>query len=227
MKNLLYKEFTLCMPVQIPLFMMFAAFILIPNYPYLVAGFFICNAIFYSFVMANADNDTLFSLLLPVSKAKTVKGKMLFVIIIQLCALVLFTALVFISYAIRKEGNDAGTDASLTLLGGYLLIFSVFNLTYIPHYFKAPHNAGKRFLVSAVWTFACIALFEGFMIAAKAASESVPFFSWVETNLDAFPQSGTAWLCQIIFLFVCVILYVVLNMICTKKAIKSFDMAEV
>lgn len=227
MKNLLYKEFSLCLPVQVPIFLCFSFFILIPNYPYLVAGFFICNAIFYSFVQASADNDTLFSLLLPVSKAKTVKGKMIFVICIQMIALILFTAVSLLSTALGKSVNDAGTDASFTLLGGYLLMFCVFNLSYIPYYFKAPHAAGKRFLFSALCMLGFAALFEGFMIASKPLSETVSFFSWIENNLDVFPSNGAAWAAQLVFFAVCAALYAVLNVICTKKAIKSFELSEV
>ncbi|MBR4255968.1 MAG: ABC-2 transporter permease [Clostridia bacterium] len=227
MKNLLYKEFSLCLPMQVPLFLCFSFFILIPNYPYLVAGFFICNAIFYSFVQASADNDTLFSLLLPVSKAKTVKGKMTYVICIQTAALILFAAVTLLSSVIGKGENDAGTDASLTLLGGYLLMFCVFNLSYVPHYFKAPHTAGRRFLFSALCMLGFAAVFEGFMIAAKPLSETLPFFSWVENNLDVFPNSGASWTAQIVFFIVCAALYAILNAVCTKTAIKNFELAEV
>lgn len=227
MKNLLYKEFSLCLPVQVPIFLLFSFFILIPNYPYLVAGFFICNAIFYSFVQASADNDPLFSLLLPVSKADTVKGKMIFVVLIQLVSLVIFAAVSLLSHAMGKGANDAGTDASLTLLGGYLLVFSVFNLSYIPHYFKSPHTAGKRFLVSTVFMFGFMILFEGFMIAAKPLSEVVPFFSLVETYLDVFPTGGAVWIAQAVFFAVCAAIYAVLNIVCVKKAVKSFETSEV
>ena len=47
MKHLFYKELKLCLPLQVPLFFLFAAMLFIPSYPYLVACFFTCNSIFY------------------------------------------------------------------------------------------------------------------------------------------------------------------------------------
>ena len=37
MKQLFYKELKLCLPLQVPLFFLFAAMLFIPAYPYLVA----------------------------------------------------------------------------------------------------------------------------------------------------------------------------------------------
>ena len=228
MKNLLYKELSLCLPLQVPLFFLFAVMIMIPNYPYLVAGFFICNAIFYSFAQASADNDTLFSLLLPISKEQIVRGKMLFVICVQLLALVFFAGVTVVNFFVHKNaGNSAGVSASLTLLGEFLILFSVFNLSYIPKYYKTPHNAGRIFLVSTLAVFVYIFVAEGFMIAAGAAKDAVPFFSWINANLNTFPTTATAWVCQAIFFAVCAVLYASLNIVCTKKAVKSFDMAEI
>ena len=36
MKHLFYKELKLCLPLQVPLFFLFVAMLLIPAYPYLV-----------------------------------------------------------------------------------------------------------------------------------------------------------------------------------------------
>ena len=180
------------MPIQVPLFFMFAAMLMIPSYPYLVAGFFICNAVFYSFAMATGENDILFSVLLPVSKKGIVRGKISFVICIQLIAILLFTGMTFVNHLMFKgAGNNGGTDASLTLIAGYFLLYSIFNAAFIPGYYKAPHKFGKQFLKALIAVFAFLFAFEGVMIASGAVEESVPVLGFIKTNLDAFPASPT------------------------------------
>lgn len=228
MKKLLYKDVLLCTPPQVPMFFAFAFMLLIPSYPYLVAGFFICNAVFYSFVTASMENDVLFSLLLPVSKAQIVRGKMVFVEAIQLISLAFFSGAAALNFAIHQnKGNSAGVDASLTLIGAFLILFSVFNQSYIPKFYKAPHKAGKIFLISAIFMFSFIFVFEGFMIAAGAAAENVPFFAWIEENLDTFPTTPTAWASQAVFFGVCVIIYIVSGIVCRRRAEAEFDKAEI
>ena len=228
MKNLLYKEFSLCMPLQVPLFLCFAFMIMIPSYPYLVAGFFICNAIFYSFMTAAMENDVTFSLLLPVSKAQIVRAKMLFVQIIQCVSLVLFSGVAVLNFFAHKNaGNNAGTTSSLTLIGAFLLLYCVFNLAFIPRYYKAPHKAGRIFLLSAVSVFVFIAIFEGFMIATEALHETVPFFAFIKTYIDTFPTTAAAWAYQGAFFAVCVLVYIAANEFCYKRAKAEFEMAEI
>ena len=228
MKNLLYKEFSLCMPLQVPLFFCFAFMLMIPSYPYLVAGFFICNAIFYSFMTAAMENDVTFSLLLPVSKAEIVRAKIAFVLIIQCVSLLFFSGVATLNFFVNhNQGNNAGTSSSLTLIGAFLLLYSVFNLSFIPRYYKAPHKAGKIFLVSAIAVFVFIAIFEGFMITTEAVHETVPFFAWIKTYIDTFPTTPLAWAYQSAFFAVCVLIYIAANALCNKRAAAEFDLAEI
>ena len=89
MSKLLYKEFRLCMQPLVLIFFLFVLMLLIPSYPYTIMGFFICNGLFYSFTQSIADNDTLFTLLLPVSKKDAVRGKLWFMLLVQLALVVL------------------------------------------------------------------------------------------------------------------------------------------
>ncbi|MBO4423056.1 MAG: ABC-2 transporter permease [Clostridia bacterium] len=227
MKDLLYKEFRLCMPMQIPLFFLFACMLFIPNYPYVVAGFFICNAIFYSFTMAAADSDLEYSLSLPVSKKQIVGGKQLFVALIQFAALLIFGAAAALSFfAAGPRTNNAGCDGSLTLLGGYLLLFSVFNVSFLPGYYKAPRKTGKRFLISIIYMFLFIILFEGFMIASEAAGE-LAFFSFIKTYFKQFPQTPGAWGAQALFFVFSAAVYAVMNLIGFRRSVHNFERLDI
>ena len=227
MKALLNKELKLCTPLQVPLFFVFAAMLLIPSYPYLVAGFFICNAVFYSFAMSTGQNDVLFSVLLPVSKKDIVRGKLTYVVCIQLVSMLLFTGMVFVNHAMYKDViNRGGTTASITLLAFYLLLYSVFNAVYIPGYFKAPHKFGIRFLKALIACFAVILICEGVM-AASANAEGVAAFDFIRRYLNVFPTDTAALVCQLITLAVCVAVYAVTNVLVCKKAASNFEKLDI
>ncbi len=226
MKNLLYKEFRLCMAVQIPIFFLFVLMMLIPSYPYLVAGFFICNSIFYSFTQAAVDNDVLFTTLLPVSKAQVVASKLRFMLVIELLSLLFFLPMIFVNHAVHGTPNAAGLDASLTLLGALLLVYAVFNAVFLPRFYKAPHKLGRHFLLSTICVFAFIFLFEGFMIICGAAKDALPLFGWVEETLDCFPQSSSIWIRQGIFFAVCAAVYLLGAVLTKKRAQRNFEQVD-
>ncbi len=226
MNRLLYKELRLCLTPQMPLFLAFALMLLIPNYPYLVAGFFVCNAVFFSFTQAVADNDLLFTVMLPVSKAEAVRGKLRFVVLYQLAALLLYVPMIFINHALHPAGNAAGTDAGLTLLAGMLAVFAVFNAAFLPRFYGAAHRFGRHFLYAAVAVFGFITLFEGFMIVCAAARSRLPLFEWVETHLDCFPASAEAWTVQLAALAAGAAVYAGLNALTCRRTVARFDRGD-
>jgi len=223
MNKLLYKECKLCLVPQIPLFFVFALMMLIPNYPCLVAAFFTCNSIFYSFSQALVDNDLLFSTLLPVSKADVVRGKLRFVVLIQLATLAVYVPVIFLRHAISPAGNAAGVDACFTLLAGALVLFALFNALFLPHFYRAPHRVGRHFLIVTLAIFGWIAVFEGFMIVCGAARDSLPFFAWVETHLDCFPATRDAWLAQLAALAAGAAIYAGANAWTRRRTIRAFE----
>ena len=226
MKTLLYKEFRLCLVFQIPLFVAFVLMLLIPSYPYLVAGFFFCNAIFYSFMQASADNDILLSALLPVSKADVVRGKVAFAAVLQLAWLLILLPVVFLAHLLNPAGNAAGVDAGFTLMGGVLVLFGIFNRVFIPRWFVEPHKGGKHFLIAALAVFAWILVFEGFFIVCGAARNALPLFGWVETHLDCFPSDPAAWTAQGLFLAVGALVYAALTALTCRRAIRLFQQVD-
>ena len=226
MKQLLYKEYKLCLVSMVPLFYLFALMLLIPNYPYLVAAFFTCNSIFFLFKQSVVNGDLLFTALLPVSKADVVKARVRFVVIIQMIMFVLFIPMILINHRLYAGGNPAGTDGSLTFLAAALVLFTVFNYVFIPAFYRDEHKTDRQFLISLVAVFSWIFLWEGFMIACGAAQKSVAFFAWVETRLDCFPATAEAWTCQFVALGVGALIYVFGTALAARKAIRIFEQVD-
>ncbi len=226
MKQLLYKEYKLCLVSMVPIFYLFALMLLIPSYPYLVATFFTCNSIFFLFKQSVANGDLLFTALLPVPKADVVKARVRFVVIIQMIMFLLLIPMIFINHGLYPDGNPAGTDVGLTYLGAALVLFAIFNWVYIPAFYRDETKTDKLFLLSLIAVFGWIFLWEGFMIAAGAAQKSVPFFAWVETHLDCFPATCEAWTTQLIALAVGALVYILGTILTCRKAVRIFEQVD-
>lgn len=226
MKQLFYKELKLCLPLQVPLFFLFAAMLFIPAYPYLVACFFTCNSIFYMYNQSVGNNDLLFTALLPVSKAQVVKSRVRFTVAIEMVMILLLIPMIFVNHALVPQGNPAGTDSSLTFLAAALVLFTVFNAVFIPAFYRDETKSGKNFLVSTIAVFVWIILWEGFMITAAAVKDAVPFFSWAAKNLDAFPATNKAWRTQLIALGAGALIYGVGTSIVSRKAVRIFEQVD-
>ena len=222
MKQLLYKEYKLCLVSMVPIFYLFALMLLIPSYPYLVATFFTCNSINYLFIQSVPNNDLLFTALLPVPKANVVKARVRFVVIIQMIMFTLLIPMILINHKLYPSGNPAGTDGSLTLLAAALVLFAVFNRVFIPSFYRNEHRANRIFLLSVLAVFGWIILWEGFMIAAGAAPQ-VPLFAWVEGHLDCYPMTDGAWYAQLIALLIGALIYGLGTLLTTRRAIRYFE----
>lgn len=222
MKNLLYKEYRLCMVPMVPLFYLFALMLLIPNYPYQVAAFFTCNSIFYLLKQASLNGDMLFSAMLPVPKADVVRARVRFVVIIQLVMFLLLIPMILLNHRLYPQGNPAGVDGSATLLALVLVVFTVFNAICLPGFYRDEAKIDKLFLFSVIGVFGWIILSEGFMIVAGVAPQ-VPLFAWVEAHLDCYPTTDGAWAAQLIVLAVGALIYGLGTLLTTRRAVRCFE----
>ncbi|MGN1076268.1 MAG: hypothetical protein ACI4QP_04825, partial [Candidatus Enteromonas sp.] len=68
MKNLLYKELRLCVPVQTWIFVALNCLCIIPNYPAVATLLYPLSGFSVLFSVAQSDRDPLYTSLLPVHK---------------------------------------------------------------------------------------------------------------------------------------------------------------
>lgn len=225
MRDLLYKEFKLCIHPMMYAFLSFVLMLLIPSYTYLVPCFFICNAIFYSFQQSVTNNDPSFTLLLPVSKSEAVKSKIAFVAIIQMAMLVLYIPMIAVNNAVIGIPNKM-LDACPTLIGAGFTVFALFNIVFIPSFYKTCFKVGKSFLIATIAVFAWIFLLEGFFLASNLLSESSSFFNWIETHIDCTPVTGGAWIAQLCAVAAGAAIYVVSLVVTHRLAVKNFERVD-
>ena len=205
MKALLSKEFKLCVHPALFIYLALILMLLIPNYPYLVSCFFVCNGIFFCFQQARENGDAMYTAMLPVSKAQAVKARCLFVVIIEMIDVVLMAAMCAFALVAMPETNGGGTDHSLSLIAFALVLFAI-----------------------GIWIW--IILSDGMMIASNAVMESgvdIAFFRFIHENIDCMPKTAEALTVQAILFGAGLLLYVVCTLLAAKISVKRYEKVSV
>ncbi|MFV0351037.1 MAG: ABC-2 transporter permease [Oscillospiraceae bacterium] len=214
MKNLLYKEFRLCILPGLYLFFLGAAMLLIPSYPYYVAFFYQCIALQITTQYGRDKNDVYFSVLLPIKKRDVVKARFCTAAILQCAQIVLAIPFAVLRYAINPAPNVAGIEANVAFFGLVFLLFGVFNFIFFTQYYKAPHKLAGAFIKSMVVVLLFIA-------AAEALVMAVPLLN---RTLDTIAPAMLG--VQILVLLVCIGLYLLLMVAGYKKSAKVFEQLD-
>ena len=160
MRNILMKEMRLSASPLAYLFIAFGLMFFIPGYPILCGAFFVTLGLFQSFQAAREANDIVYSALLPIAKADVVKGKYLFVCLIEMCAIVLM--LIAAGIRMTKFGENsvyranALMNANLFAVGCAFVIFGLFNWVFVGGFFKTAYKFARPFVVYIVVCFLAI-----------------------------------------------------------------------
>lgn len=164
MKYLLLKEIKLSASLLTFLFLGFACMTMIPGYPILLGAFFICFGIFQSFQNSRENNDILYTVLLPIRKKDAVLAKYIFVCFIQVIGLILMLVLSLIRMRFLNEAAVYVTNPLLNanpfFLFGTLVIFGLFDLIFIPGFFKTAYKFGKPFVLFIILSMLTVGLME-------------------------------------------------------------------
>ena len=213
MRNILRKETKLSASVLSYLFILFGFMFFLPGYPILCGAFFVSLGLYQSFQTAREANDIVFSALLPIAKRDVVKGKYLFVCLIESCALLLMTFSVILRMTVFLHSevyrNNALMNANLFALGVACLIFGLFNWIFVCGFFKTAYKFGRPFVTFIVAAFMSI-------IAAEALHH-VP-------GLETVNAFGTEnMIMQLMLLAAGVILYVLITVLSYRRACTYFE----
>ncbi|MGX8699163.1 MAG: ABC-2 transporter permease [bacterium] len=164
MRALLQKEVRLSAPLLTWLFLGFSFMTLLPGYPILCGAFFITLGLFQSFQSAREANDILFSALLPVAKRDVVKGKYLFVVLIELCGFLPMAGLTLLRMTALADAavyrQNALMNANPFYLGMVFVLFALFNAVFVAGFFRTAYRLTGPFVWYAVLAFLCIGFAE-------------------------------------------------------------------
>lgn len=213
MRNILIKELRLSASPITYFFIAFGLMFLIPGYPVLCAAFFVTLGIFFSFQSAREANDIVFSVLLPIAKSSVVKGKYLFVCLIELCALLVMGLAVALRMTVLQNSSvyleNALMNANLFTLGAALFIFGLFNWIFVGGFFKTAYQLGRPFFWYAAAAFLSIGVFETF--------HHIP-------GLEALNAFGTAHIgLQVLLLAAGMVIYAGMTLLSLQTACRRFE----
>ncbi len=211
MNKLLRKEFSLAMHPTVPLMMLLAPIVLIPNYPYTVVMFYTTMGIFFTCLSGRENNDIIYSLNLPVAKKDIVKARFIYAVILELIQLTLMIPFAVINHNINSAGNQAGMDANISLFALGFIVYGIFNLVFFSSYYKNVNKVGSSFLKSSIAVFAVTA-------AEVISTYAVPFVKNVLDTAD--PQ----FLMQkLIFLLAGAAIFLFLTFISYRRSVTVFE----
>lgn len=170
MLNLIKKEFALCVHPTAYVFLTFACFVFIPNYPYEVMFFFSTLSVYFTCLASRENGDLRYTCALPADRKNVAASRILTCAILQLAQIAAALILICIKSTLLPEmRNMAGLDANTATLAAGFVIFGLFNIIYFPAYFGKPDSVGKPFVLTSVVTFAVIGLL-------TALTFTAPFF---------------------------------------------------
>ncbi len=147
MKTLLYKQLRLTSHPMTLVFLLAGVFFLIPSYPYSIAFFYVTLGLFFMFMNAREQRDADYCAVLPIRKRDGVRAACTFSAAIQLLAMAIAVPFVFLSARINPQGtNAAGLDANPALFAVGFILFAVFNIVFLPSFYRTGYKVGVSFL---------------------------------------------------------------------------------
>lgn len=217
MLNLLHKEMRLSASFLSYLFILFGLMFLLPGYPILCGVFFVSLGIFQSFQFAREANDIVFSVLLPVAKKDVVKGKYLFVCLIEVCALILMAVSVILRMTLFSESvvyrTNALMNANFFALAIACVIFGLFNLIFVGGFFKTAYKFARPFVTFITVCFCVIFIVE--------ALHHIPGLA----RLNAFGTDDIGM--QLIMLTAGIFLFILMTVFSCRKACRQFERIDI
>lgn len=151
MKDLLYKEFKLATHPTTFIFLAFSMMLLIPSYPYYVIFFYTALSLFFVFLTGRENKDIFYTVSLPIRKRDAVKARCWMAAFIELVQVLLAVPFAVLSAAVNPKGNLAGIDANAAFFGLVFLMLAVFNLIFIPTFYKTAYKVGTAFLAGSIF----------------------------------------------------------------------------
>ena len=213
MRNILFKEIRLSASPLAFVFTLFGFMFFLPGYPVLCGAFFSALGVFKSFESAREANDTVFSALLPIAKRDVVRGRYLFVCLIEVCTLLLMAVVVVLRMTVFSHSDvyrgNALMNANLFALGAAFFLFGLFNAIFVGGFFKTAYKLGRPFIVYLVVAFLCIAAFE--------TLHHIPGLEW----LNAFGMENIA--AQMLLLAAGVAAWLLLTVVSCRRACRDFE----
>lgn len=187
------------------------ALVLIPAYPYFVGVSYSTMAVLICFSVARSNNDHVFTSMLPIHRKDIVGAKLFTVCYSELLTLaVAIPCAIITSLVLNPSGNIVGMDANFAFFGLTLIAYSVFNLIFLPWYFKTGYKTGLPLTMAIIVYILLVCLFE-------LVINLVPV---LKTNLDSLDPATFG--IQLIVLAFGIVIFAITTFIAYKWSNNNF-----
>ena len=209
MKNLLFKEIRLCIPFQAWLFAAFSMFVMIPSWPALVAFVYPLAGFMTLFPIALANRDILYTSILPVKKTDVVKGKVMLVCFLQLVSILWSVPFgiikaVFLAPNMPADQMYPELGVNFATYGFALIVFAIFNIIFLPWYYKKPDGRQNAAQLVAMFTaMGVMGIISGLFMAIPAWSTFINDFSNPTSLIVQFGILGLGIAIFFLFAVIC------------------------
>lgn len=208
------KDLRLAAHPMMYVFALFGVMLIIPNYPYTAVFFYGLLGIFFTFLSGRENKDVYYCAVLPVTKRDQVRARAWLVVAVELTELVIAIPFAWLSVRINPNGtNLAGIDANVALFGCVLLIYGVFNVVFLPVFYKTAIRAGRAFLLAVIP-----------MTVLMVLVEALSHFPVVGPYLDATDAAGQVR--QLPVLAVGLAAFALLSWLAYRKAAKNYERVD-
>jgi glucan phosphoethanolaminetransferase (alkaline phosphatase superfamily) len=168
------------------------------------------------FISGREKKDVLYTATLPIRKSDAVKARCLFMALIELAEVLLCALVAVIKGMIYKDvSNAAGIDANPAFFGLALIMLALFNIIFIPAFYKTAYRAGMPFI------FGCIAM----AIYIVAAESLVWIPSPIRAYLDTTDPAITVK--QLPILIAGIAVWLLVTCAAYKKGAKNFEKVDI
>lgn len=214
MRNLLFKEFKLAMHPMVYFFLLFAALLLIPSWPYFIAFGYLFIAFYNMFALCRANQDIYFTASLPVAKRDIVRARVYSLAILELVQVISAIPFAILHNTIYGFENTAGMNLNVAFFGFILIMYGIFNLVAFPMLYKNGYKAGLPILIAVIAILVYFGLVE-------TAIHTIPF---METNLN--PLDAKHLVYQAPVLVAGMGLFALFTWLASRMAEKNFEKVD-
>jgi len=209
MRNLIYKELTLSIHKFFYILpILLAALLMIPQWIYLIAFmyfFWISVPQIYSAYLAQQDYD--FTVVLPIKKGDIALSKGLTLIILELYHVIL-VVIVGIIHNLVYGSYNYFLDISFAFFGYGLIMFAIFNIIFLPLYFKTAYYFGKPLILAVIGSMV-------FGVGLELLTLLAPWATKILDNPNMLYQFG--------MLLGGILVFVGLNWVALSRSVKNYE----
>jgi len=211
MRNLLYKEFRMGIHPAFYLMFLTNLLLLIPNWVFTVAMSYLLWVVVPNiFTAIAANNDTFFSVLMPVKKRDVVKTKLLTVVFLELLNIVIAIPFAVVNRMMYRGGLGM-LEPNPAFFGFVLIMYALFNLCFITGFYKTAYKMAFPIMVAIIVSL-LFALFIQFM----------PFISTqFNTMFNLRTTESLMW--QIGMLIIGIVVFIGVNILTFKISAERFE----